>query len=71
MTRLLASKPLVGIGLISYSIYLWQQPFLNRHFPALPTSFPLNLALVFIAASISYYAIERPFLDLRQRLRLG
>jgi peptidoglycan/LPS O-acetylase OafA/YrhL len=66
--RVLNSRPLVFVGLISYSIYLWQQVFLNRHVTALPTSFPLNLVLAIGAAVLSYYLVERPALRLRQRI---
>ena len=66
--RVLNSRPLVFVGLISYSIYLWQQVFLNRYASSLPTSFPLNLALALAAALASYYLVERPSLRLRQRV---
>ena len=66
--RALNSGPLVFVGLISYSIYLWQQVFLDRYVDALPTRFPVNLLLVVVAALASYYVVERPFLRLRQRL---
>src|SRR5262245_55212361 len=52
--RILNSRPLVFVGLISYSIYLWQQLFLNRSVVSLPTSFPLNVALALLAALASY-----------------
>src|SRR5436190_644690 len=68
--RILNSRPLVFVGVISYSIYLWQQLFLNRHVVAAPTSFPLNLALVVLAALASYYVVERPTLRLRQRIEV-
>ena len=66
--RLLNSRPLVWIGVMSYSIYLWQQIFLNRSSPAPLCAFPLNLALVFGAAALSYGLIERPALIWRARL---
>jgi len=66
--RILNSRPLVFVGVISYSIYLWQQLFLNRYVVAAPTSFPLNLTLVVLAALASYYVVERPTLRLRQRI---
>ncbi len=66
--RLLNSAPLVFIGTISYSLYLWQQLFLNRHSASVTASFPLNLALAVGAALLSYYLIEQPSLGLRQRL---
>ncbi|MFC5490849.1 acyltransferase family protein [Dokdonella soli] len=64
--RLLNLRPVVFIGTLSYSLYLWQQPFLNRHADAPVTAFPLNLALAFAAALLSYFIIERPFLRLRR-----
>ena len=35
---------------------------------SLPTSFPLNVALAFLAALASYYLVERPSPRLRQRI---
>ncbi len=52
--------PLRSIGLLSYSLYLWQQPFLNRHSAAWITAFPLNLMLAALCALGSYFLIERP-----------
>jgi peptidoglycan/LPS O-acetylase OafA/YrhL len=66
--RVLEARPLVWIGTLSYSIYLWQQVFLNRHATAWINVFPLNVALALAVAALSYYAIERPFLQLRVRL---
>src|SRR5438094_527980 len=66
--RLLNSRPLVWIGVMSYSIYLWQQIFLNRSSPVPLCAFPLHLALVFGAAALSYGLIERPALTWRARL---
>jgi peptidoglycan/LPS O-acetylase OafA/YrhL len=64
---ILNSAPLVWVGSISYSLYLWQQPFLNRWSSALWTAFPLNLALAVLFAAASYYLVEEPFLKLRER----
>jgi peptidoglycan/LPS O-acetylase OafA/YrhL len=66
--RLLNSRILVHIGVLSYSIYLWQQPFLNRHSSGLFQSFPLSLIAALACAHASYYLIERPALRLRVRL---
>jgi peptidoglycan/LPS O-acetylase OafA/YrhL len=51
-------------GVLSYSLYLWQQPFLNKHSSAWWTVFPLNVLLAVICAIGSYYFVERPFLGM-------
>jgi peptidoglycan/LPS O-acetylase OafA/YrhL len=66
--RTLNSRPLVWIGVMSYSLYLWQQLFLNRHSESWTTSFPQNLVFVLAVAWVSYLLIERPALQLRQWL---
>jgi peptidoglycan/LPS O-acetylase OafA/YrhL len=61
--RFLNWKPIVWIGQISYSLYLWQQPFcFGPH--AKPWYFPL---LALGIAMLSYYMVERPMLRLRDR----
>jgi peptidoglycan/LPS O-acetylase OafA/YrhL len=66
MGRVLNAGPLRYVGLISYSIYLWQQPFLNRASDAFPNRFPQNLVLATICALLSYYLVEQPMLRLRE-----
>jgi len=66
--RFLNWKPVVFLGALSYSLYLWQQPFLNRASDAWVTAFPQNLVLAFVAALLSYFVVERSFLGLRRRL---
>ena len=68
--RVLNSRLLVHVGLISYSLYLWQQLFLTA-FNGTPTGyFPTNLLFAFLAAEVSFFLIERPALALRVRLLL-
>jgi peptidoglycan/LPS O-acetylase OafA/YrhL len=67
--RFLNWKPVAALGVLSYSLYLWQQPFLNRHSDAWVNAFPQNLAFAFVAALLSYFVVERAFLGLRNRLR--
>lgn len=50
------------LGILSYSSYLWQQPFLNRHSTTWWTAFPVNVVLALLCAAGSYYVVERPFL---------
>jgi peptidoglycan/LPS O-acetylase OafA/YrhL len=68
--RFLNLRPLVFIGVLSYSIYLWQQLFLNRESQSLIATFPVNLVLVAMCALGSYYLVERPFLRWRPRVEL-
>ncbi|HEY7291814.1 MAG TPA: acyltransferase [Vicinamibacterales bacterium] len=58
------------IGRASYSLYLWQQPFLNRHSVGLVAAFPLNITCAFACAVASFAFIETPALRLRERIGL-
>jgi len=69
--RILNARLSVWIGAVSYSLYLWQQPFLNRASNEWYAVFPANLALAMIAVLLSYYFIERPALRLRDRHGTG
>ena len=65
--RLLNARPIVALGVISYSLYLWQQPFLNRQSDHLMASFPVNVALAIGAAILSYRVVEQPLLRIGRR----
>lgn len=65
--RVLQSRPLVFMGQISFSLYLWQQPFLGPY-EGWICRFPQNLVAIFGIASLSYYWIERPCDRLRRSL---
>ncbi len=64
--RFLNVPAMAYIGVISYSLYLWQELFLNAYLDHWYTRFPQNVVLTFGAAIISYYAVEKPFLSLRK-----
>ncbi len=66
--RLLNSSPIVYIGVISYSLYLWQEPFLNPENLAWASSFPRNILFTVAASLFSYYIVERQFLKLKATL---
>ena len=68
--KFLETSPLVFVGVLSYSLYLWQQPFLNKHGNFFISDAPINLAFVFLCAILSYYVVERPFLKFRETLAL-
>jgi len=67
--RFLNWKPIVFLGMVSYSLYLWQQLFLDYQSKAWMDAFPQNLVFACLAALASWFLIERPFLRLRRRLR--
>lgn len=63
--RLLGSRLLVGIGLVSYSAYLWHQPLFAyaRHALAAPLTPGITVAMIlltFVAAYLSGRFVERP-----------
>jgi peptidoglycan/LPS O-acetylase OafA/YrhL len=64
--KILKSKLLVGIGLISYSLYIFHYPVLafNRYSSYIKEDFNGKLLLVliiFLLSLISYYFFEKPF----------
>ena len=67
--RLLNWKPIVFVGTLSYSLYLWQQLFLNRESGAWINTFPQNVIFAIAAALASYFLLEKPLLKLRHRLK--
>jgi peptidoglycan/LPS O-acetylase OafA/YrhL len=69
--RLLNTRPLVAIGVASYSLYLWQQLFLIqfRTPGSVLQTFPTNVVAVCLCAALSYWVVERPFLRLKGRVR--
>lgn len=60
--RFLNWKALVVIGTLSYSLYIWQQIFLNAGSSYWINAFPQNLVLAFLTAAASYYLVESPIL---------
>lgn len=63
--RALNWGPVVWLGKISYSLYLWQELFCAN--PNLHFGFILILPSI-ACASLSYYLVEQPMLRLRERL---
>jgi peptidoglycan/LPS O-acetylase OafA/YrhL len=59
---LLSSPPIVWVGVLSYSIYLWQQPFYAAIFLAPPEAGRslLLLAGAIAAGAASFYLLEQP-----------
>jgi peptidoglycan/LPS O-acetylase OafA/YrhL len=66
--RVLNLWPVRHLGVISYSVYLWQQIFDGGQ-PLIHTRYlGLTLLLILLTAEASYWVIERPALRLRRRL---
>lgn len=64
--RLLSVGPVVGLGLISYSVYLWHQPLyaFARLIAEGEPGLPIMVALVFAAFALGYISwryVEKPF----------
>ncbi|RWH73532.1 acyltransferase [Mesorhizobium sp.] len=55
--RLLGSKPLASVGMLSFSLYLWQQPF--AQFPGIAGRL-LGLGAAIALSVLSYFVVERP-----------
>ncbi|OAI45216.1 hypothetical protein AYO42_03180 [Rhizomicrobium sp. SCGC AG-212-E05] len=66
--KILGSAPIRGIGLISYSAYLWHQPLFAfaRHRSEQPPStvtFVILIIATLALAAASWWLVERPFRD--------
>ena len=72
-TKILSTKLFVGIGLISYSLYLWHYPvFAFARMESLTPNFfsKLLVGLIILVLSIfSYYCIERPFRNKKFKIK--
>jgi peptidoglycan/LPS O-acetylase OafA/YrhL len=66
--KVLNSRVAVFLGMMSYSIYLWQQPFLEPDPPSRYFAFPYSIIGFAAAVCVSYFLIERYSLRLRKRL---
>ena len=75
ITRILSTKLFVGIGLISYSLYLWHYPiFAFARISELTPKGDLFIKLFFgililILSIFSFFFIERPFRDKKNKFK--
>jgi len=68
MYRFLNWRPLAFVGVLSYSLYVWNNLFLNSGGHWAVNRFPLNFLCAGGMAIASHYLVERPFLKLKDRL---
>lgn len=71
---LLNLKPVVYIGVLSYSLYVWQEPFFSEPSvfgvkSSIFLTFPINLISLLAVAMLSYHLLEEPLVNLRRSLR--
>jgi peptidoglycan/LPS O-acetylase OafA/YrhL len=64
---MLNSAPFRAVGVLSYSLYLWQQPFLDSDIGSAPALI-LRLLAVAACSVASFFLIEQPFQRLRSRV---
>jgi peptidoglycan/LPS O-acetylase OafA/YrhL len=75
LSWLLEFPVLVWIGRVSYGMYLWHFPIMTVGNTVLGSRLPwqwvstVNVTATFLAAALSFYGIERPFLRLKDRLQ--
>jgi len=65
--RFLNSPPMVTLGMMSYSIYLWQQPFLHPNPSTRYFAFPFNLIGLAVCVCLSYFVVEKASLRFRKK----
>jgi peptidoglycan/LPS O-acetylase OafA/YrhL len=69
--RLLNLPPMVWVGTLSYSIYVWQMLFLSHFVPRFTGAWTHDwkrwVIGVFVVAAMSYYGLEKPMLKLKKR----
>ena len=70
VSKLLSVPPLVGIGIISYGVYLWHYPVAAFFRGLLPwyETLPIVLTIALTAATASYLTVERPLQRYRRSL---
>lgn len=66
--KLLNAAPVLSVGGMAYSLYLWQQLFLTPERHNWTSKLPQNIALAFLAGTVSYFLIELPFQRIKNRI---
>ncbi len=75
ITKILSTKLFVGIGLFSYSLYLWHYPIFafsritDFFYSDIVNKLLLGLILI-ITSMISYYFIEKPFRNKKYKFKI-
>lgn len=72
--RILNNRWMIKLGVLSYSLYIWQQLFMFSHFDVRIAGinvlgFPLNLLALLLVSFVSYTYFEKYFLSLRRKFK--
>jgi peptidoglycan/LPS O-acetylase OafA/YrhL len=71
LSRALNLRPIVVLGTLSYSLYIWHFLFVSHFVPGLADSWTHDwkwwMPCAIATAAASYYGVERPFLTLKSR----
>jgi peptidoglycan/LPS O-acetylase OafA/YrhL len=70
IARFLNLKWMAVIGTLSYSLYLWQQPFMKPAGTGWFDLFPLNILCTVAGALLSYHLVEKTALRWKVRFRV-
>jgi len=70
MYKLLNNKAIIHIGILSYSIYVWQEFFFIGQLNGFWRTFPYNIVVIYLVSLASYNLWERPFLKLKKRFEV-
>jgi peptidoglycan/LPS O-acetylase OafA/YrhL len=62
--KILNNRVVRHVGVLSYSLYLWQQIFMSRELSLLPYGYLYTFGM----AEFSFWLVEKPSLRLRSRL---
>lgn len=65
--KILNSRAFVHIGILSYSIYIWQEFFFVGEIKAFWRIFPYNILVIYCVSLASYHLWEKPFLKLKKQ----
>ena len=62
LVTILTFPLITSVGIVSYSLYLWQQPFLVRLNSSIALSLCISICATVIFTLASFYLVERPML---------
>lgn len=68
-SRLLNTRVFIHVGILSYSLYVWQQLFLTTKTAFWVNKFPQNILASAVVAVASYYILEKPILKLKEKYK--